>query len=69
MAINTLVVAFVLALVGITLVFGALSLVGVDKAVAGSIATAIMGGVPYLRESLDKYRLARKGGISLSTLL
>ena len=67
MAINTLVVAFVLALVGITLVFGALSLVGVDKAVAGSIATAIMGGVPYLRESLDKYRLARKG-VSRSVL-
>jgi hypothetical protein len=54
---KTLLLAVAIALVGIIAVFLALSLVGVDKTVAGPIATAIVGGIPYLRESLDKQGL------------
>jgi len=54
---TTLLLAVVIALIGMTAVFLVLGLVGVDKAVAGPIATAIVGGIPYLRESLDKQGL------------
>ena len=54
---KTLILAFAIALVGIIAVFLALSFVGVDKTIAGPIATAIVGAIPYLRESLDKQAL------------
>jgi hypothetical protein len=55
---KTLVVAVAIALVGIIVVFLALSLIGFDKSVAGPIATAIVGGIPYVRESLEKQGLS-----------
>lgn len=60
---KTLLVAFGIALLGIIVVFLALSHLGLEKSVAGSIASAIVGGVPYIRESLDKQGLpgARRG--------
>lgn len=63
-AILPLLVSVAIAIVGIIVVFFALSLVGLDKSVAGSIATAIIGGIPYLRDTLDKEGLlsARKTG-------
>jgi len=56
---RTLVTAFVLAVLAIVVVFVVLSLIGVDSSVAGAIATTIIGGVPYIRESLDKYLATR----------
>jgi hypothetical protein len=58
---KTLITAFSLALCGIVALFLALSTVGVDHAVAGSIASVIMGGIPYIRESLDKRSAQRNG--------
>lgn len=54
-----LIAAFLLALLAIVSVFFALSLVGVDHTVAASIATTIIGGIPYIRESLEKQLAAR----------
>jgi hypothetical protein len=68
-AMLTLLVSVAIALVGIIVVFFALSLVGLDKSVAGPIATAIVGGIPYLRDTLDKeglLRARRTGGTVLS---
>jgi hypothetical protein len=49
MLMKTLTAAFVLALLAILSVVILLSLVGVEKAVAVSLATTIIGGVPYIR--------------------
>jgi len=58
-AMLTLLVSVAIALVGIIVAFFALSLVGLDRSVAGPIATAIVGGIPYLRDTLDKEGLLR----------
>lgn len=67
---KTLITAFLLALLAIVCVFFALSRLGVAEAVAGPIATAIIGVVPYIRESLDKLLAAREHphGIPLLSL-
>jgi len=57
---KTLIVAFGLAILAIVAVFLALSIIGVDPTVSSSIAATIIGGVPYIRESLDKYITVRK---------
>jgi hypothetical protein len=54
---KTLLVAFAIALLGIIVVFLALSHLGLDKSVAGTIASAILGAFPSIRESLDKQGL------------
>ncbi|MDR4493376.1 MAG: hypothetical protein R3B74_02930 [Nitrospirales bacterium] len=54
---KTLLVAIVITLVGIIIVFFSLSIAGLDNSVAGSIAAAIVGGIPYIRESLEKEEL------------
>src|SRR5215471_698735 len=53
-AVLTLLVSVAIAVVGIIVVFFVLSLVSLDKSIAGTAATAIIGGIPYLRDSLDK---------------
>ena len=58
-AVLTLLVSVAIAVVGIIVVFFALSLVGLDKSIAGTAATAIIGGIPYLRDTLDKEGLLR----------
>ena len=58
-AVLTLLVSVAIAVVGIIVVFFVLSLVGLDKSIAGTAATAIIGGIPYLRDSLDKSGLLR----------
>jgi hypothetical protein len=57
---KTLLLSVAIALVGIIAAFLALSLAGLEKSVAGPIATAIVGGIPYIRESLDKEPLSGK---------
>jgi len=52
-----LLVAFGIALLGIIVVFLALSHLGLDKSVAGAIASAIISAIPSIRESLDKHGL------------
>lgn len=54
---KTLLLALGIALAGIIVVFLVLASAGIDKSIAGTIATAIVGGIPYLRESLDKQGL------------
>jgi Na+/phosphate symporter len=58
-AVLTLLVSVAIAVVGIIVVFFVLSLVGLDKSIAGTAATAIIGGIPYLRDTLDKEGLLR----------
>jgi hypothetical protein len=58
-AVLTLLVSVAIAVVGIIVVFFVLSLVGLDRSIAGTAATAIIGGIPYLRDSLDKSGLLR----------
>src|SRR5215831_2398434 len=58
-AVLTLLVSVAIAVVGIIVVFFVLSLVSLDKSIAGTAATAIIGGIPYLRDSLDKSGLLR----------
>lgn len=66
---KSLSIAFLVALVGIAAVFLVLSLAGVDKSVAGPIATAIMGGIPYIRESLEKRERLEAGNGAGSRIL
>jgi len=58
-AVLTLLISVAIAVVGIIIVFFVLSLVGLDKSIAGTAAKAIIGGIPYLRDSLDKSGLLR----------
>ena len=58
-AVLTLLVSVAIAVVGIIVVFFVLSLVSLDKSIAGTAATATIGGIPYLRDSLDKSGLLR----------
>jgi len=57
---KTLSIAFGLALFAIAAIFASLSTLGVEQSVAASIATAIIGGVPQIRELLDKHLAAQK---------
>jgi hypothetical protein len=57
---TTLSIAFGLALFAIAAIFASLSALGVEQSVAASIATAIIGGVPQIRELLDKHLAAQK---------
>jgi hypothetical protein len=67
-AMLTLLASVAIALVGIIVVFFALSLVGLDKSVAGPIATAIVGCIPYLRDTLGKEGLLRARRIGRTVL-
>ena len=57
---KTLIAAFLIALLAIVCVYYALSLLGVAETIASSMASTILGGVPYIRESLDKLLAARE---------
>jgi len=56
---KTLLAAFLLALHAAIIVYFFCRLLGVEQSVAGQIAVTIIGGVPYLRESLEKYLAIR----------
>lgn len=58
---KTLLIAFGIALLGIVIVFPSLTFLGVDKTVVSPIAAAILGTIPSIRESLDKYIASRTG--------